>query len=488
MIKKTLGIDIGSSYLKAVLLNRDYKGRYVIEASVILDMADEGGLEPSFRKLFTDKHFKDVNCVVSIPAGFCSFRNLSLPFSAEKMTEEIITYELEPHIPEPIETVVVSSLPISSDAESTTVLAAAAKKEDLQELLKYIPADGIDIIDIDAVSVALNMPDQDSPNRSWILLDIGAHASVAIFGRGKSVVHVRSFPWGVAAPSEAGTVQAVSKIGDRPGRKLFEQISQTRQFLMGKTLLEDPSRIYLTGGGALSGRLRENLASFFSIPIEVIDLRERKEIALPAKNRSWNAPLMNQALALALRGSEGSPGFNFHKFESAPTKKRGRAFKSELRWSALILLVLFLSVGTNLLAGYYVDSRKLTRLREEVTRSFKSACPEVTHIVDPVRQLQQKINETRSFSTGIENGSRFLDFWKKAMDSLPENSGIILTELNYNQDSMEVSGEAPDFQAINRWKSDLEKSRSFFNIQMQFGNGSGKDAKKTFKLRMSHVL
>lgn len=485
MNKKTLGIDIGSAFLKAVSLNRDYKGRQSIAASVIIDMDAVGGLEQALRKLFADKNFKDGNCVFSIPAGSCSFRNLALPFSAEKMTDEIITYELEPHIPDPIETVVVASLPIRSTAESTAVLAAAARKEDIHNLTRYATGGDIAIIDTDAVPVALNMLDKDIPDKSWILLDVGARASVAVFVQEKSIAHVRSFPLEIVESAGEGPIQQQKPL------RLFQQIAQTLQFLTDKGLLEDmPSRIYLTGGGALAGRLREDLRSFFQLPVEVVDLLEMKKIALQGKIRlAWNAPLMNQALALALRGSEGSRGFNFKKEEPASAKKTD-GLKGQLRWTALMLLILFISLGTNLLAGYYADSRKLSHLKEEVTKSFKNSCPEVTRIVDPVRQLQQKINETRSFSSGIEHGSRFLDFWKKAMDALPENSGITLTELNYNQTSLEISGEASDFQAINRWKSDLEKSRAFFNIQMQFGSGTGtgKDAKKTFKLRMSHVL
>jgi len=53
---------------------------------------------------------------------------------------------------------------------------------------------------------------------------------------------------------------------------------------------------------------------------------------------------------------------------------------------------------------------------------------------------------------------------------------------------MEISGEASDYQTINRWKSDLEKAKSFSDIQMQFGNGKHEDTKKTFRLRMTHAL
>jgi len=271
----------------------------------------------------------------------------------------------------------------------------------------------------------------------------------------------------------------------------FQEIADTLQFLAAKDLLDDDpwSRIYLTGGGALSAPLRKDLEAVFKLPVVVVDLLKMRGISLQAKDSlSWNAPLMNQALALALRGSNGSRGFNFKKDAPASAEKTD-GLKSYLHWTALMLLILFFALGTNLLAGYYADSRKLGHLKEEVTKSFKSSCPEVTRIVDPVRQLQQKINETRNFSGGIENGPLFLEQWKTAMDVLPENSGILVTGISYNQVSLEISGEASDYQTINRWKSDLEEAKSFSDVQMQFGSGTKKtDAKKTFRLRITHGL
>jgi len=196
---------------------------------------------------------------------------------------------------------------------------------------------------------------------------------------------------------------------------------------------------------------------------------------------------MNQALALALRGLTGSRGLNFRKSETASTK-RPPGLRRQLLWTAVSLTLLFFCLGTSLGAHYYADSRKLNALKAEITKTFKNSCPEVTRIVDPVRQLQQKVNEAKSFPGGIENGSLFLDQWKKAMDALPENSGILVTGISYNPLSLEISGEASDYQAINNWKSELEKAKSFSDIQMQFGSGKDEDTKNTFRLRMTHAL
>jgi general secretion pathway protein L len=512
MNKKMLGIDIGSSLLKAVALSRDLKGRLSVAASVLIDVEAAGGPELALRKLFADKRFKDGNSAFSIPAGYCSFRNLALPFSESKTIDEIITYELEPHIPHPIETVVVDHLPIRSSTDSTVVLAAAARKPDIDKLTQYASDGGSDIavIDTDAVPIALNILDNETSDSSWILLDIGAYVSVALFVHENSIIHIRSFSWGAAnftaasqnvpdslqneEPEKTMTERGGSQKSKKAERNLQEclkEIADTRQFLAAQGLLEEPpSRIYLTGGGALSDPLRQELGTFFKLPTVVVDLIKMKGIVLQGKNQlSWNAPLMNQALALALRGVDGSRGFNFRKGEIVSAKKP-QGLMSHLRWTAIILAILLLCLGTNLIAGYYADSRKLNYLKAEITKSFKSSCPEITRIVDPVRQLQQKISETKNFSSGIEDGPLFLEHWKRAMDTLPENSGILIKEVNYNQTSLEIFGEASEYQAINQWKSELEKTRFFSDVQMQFGSATNKDAKNTFRLRMTttHAL
>ncbi len=508
MNKKILGIDIGSTFLKAVAFKCDLTGRVTVTASALIDMEAAGGLEPSLRKLFADKSFKNGDCVFSIPARSCSFRNLSLPFTEEKTIDEIITYELEPHLPDPIETVIVDSLPLSTADGSTEVLAAAAKRRDINELSQYADSHSIAVIDTDAVPVALNLLDTDIPDDSWMLLDIGTRSSVAVFVQKKSIVHMRSFSWGMDDLNEAGSDQTdplqdeenpsgiAQTMGKRPnsredGRKQFQhfqEIADTLQLLAAKGLLEAPSaHLYLTGGGALSEGLRKDLESFFKLPVLVVDLLKRRGIALQGKNPvSWDAPLMNQALALALRGMTASRGFNFKKNEPI-SKKKPQGIRGHLLWTAIMLVLLLLCLGTDLAVRYYADSRKLSNLKAEITKTFKNSCPEVTRIVDPVRQLQQKINEAKNFSGGMENGPIFLEQWKKAMDALPENSGILVSGINYNSSSLEISGEASDYQVINNWKNELEKARSFSDIQMQFGGNKDKDAKNTFRLRMTHV-
>ncbi|OPY87512.1 MAG: Competence protein A [Syntrophus sp. PtaU1.Bin208] len=508
MNKKILGIDIGSTFLKAVALRCDLTGRVTVTASALIDMEASGGLEASLRELFTDKSFKKGDCVFSIPAGSCSFRNLSLPFTEEKTINEIITYELEPHLPDPIETVIVASLPLSTADGSTEILAAAAKRRDLDELSQHVDSRRIAVIDTDAVPVALSLLDTDIPDDSWMLLDIGARSSVAVFVQKKSIVHVRSFSWGMAQLTKAGGDHADSVQDDenssgnaqakgirpnfrevhRKQSQTFQEIADTLQLLAAKGLLEAPSsHIYLTGGGALDKAMRRDLGIFFKLPVLVVDLLKGRGIALQGKNPvSWDAPLMNQALALALRGMTASRGFNFKKDETV-SKKKPQGIRGQLLWTAAMAVILFLCLATWQIAHYYADSRKLGSIKAEITKTFKSSCPGVTRIVDPVRQLQQKINEAKNFSGGLENGPLFLEQWQKAMDALPENSGIHVTGINYNSITLEISGEASDYQVINNWKNELEKARSFADIQMQFGGNKDKDAKNTFRLRMTHV-
>ncbi len=487
MNKKILGIDIGSAFLKAVALKCDIlSGRVSVTASALIDLEAAGGLESSLSSLFSDKGFKTGDVIFSLPAGSCSFRHLSLPFSEEKTIDEIITYELEPHLPDPIDTVIVDSLPISSAGGSTEVLAAAAKRRDVHELLQAAAGRRIAAIDTDAVPVALNLLESDAPDGTWILLDIGARSATAVFVQERTVVHVRSFAWGADHLSEAD--------GGSPGTKRnrlqhFQEIADTLHLLGAKGLLGTlPSHLYLTGGGALSDPLRKDLEAFFKLPVLVVDLLQRRGITLPAKHPvAWDGPLMNQALALALRGMTLSKGLNFRE-EKPASKRELQGLRGHLPWTAVMLALFFLCIGADLTVRYYADSRKLGNLKAEIARTFKGSCPEVTRMVDPVRQLEQKIKEAKNLPGEMEKGPLFLEQWKKAMDTQPEHSGILVTGISCNAISLEINGEAPDYETINSWKSALEKAGSFADVQMHFGGGKQMEGKKTFRLRMTHAL
>ncbi|NWF52619.1 MAG: pilus assembly protein PilM, partial [Nitrospirae bacterium] len=114
-IKGTLGLDIGSSYIKAVQL-KDVRGGYELELFDMIPLAPEiivdGSIIDSFRlvdtlkELLRKSRIKVKDTVIGI-AGHSSviIKRISLPEMSEEELSESIKFEAEQYVPFSIEDV-----------------------------------------------------------------------------------------------------------------------------------------------------------------------------------------------------------------------------------------------------------------------------------------------------------------------------------------------------------------------------------------------
>ncbi|MBE0558421.1 MAG: hypothetical protein IH628_14425, partial [Proteobacteria bacterium] len=58
MPERILGLDIGASGVKAVLLSRGFRGGYRLLAFRLVDLTAAGGLPEALRQLFADHTFR----------------------------------------------------------------------------------------------------------------------------------------------------------------------------------------------------------------------------------------------------------------------------------------------------------------------------------------------------------------------------------------------------------------------------------------------
>ncbi len=69
MPERILGLDIGASSVKAVLLSRGFRGGYRLLGFRLIDLAAAGGLPEALEQLFADQTFRGAVCVTTLPSG-----------------------------------------------------------------------------------------------------------------------------------------------------------------------------------------------------------------------------------------------------------------------------------------------------------------------------------------------------------------------------------------------------------------------------------
>ena len=489
MPEKILGLDIGRDSIKAVQVRAGLRG-YEVGGIAQVNIDETGGVESALKRLFENNAFKSGICITALPAKDFFFRNIRLPFKDKKKIRQTIAYELEPLIPCPADEVLIDYV-ITDQTDQTNIFSAAVHKSIVGDLTRRLEECRVEasIIDVDAVPAVSRLLISHAVSvvtGYGLLLNIGDRDTAGVLFGKRGILHIRRFPFGgekitkaiaKALKIEFSEAEKKKRTGDTDEAgeeisvvcgKFFSEVKNTLQFLRLKGYLKkDPVKVFLTGGGALYPPLQKKMETFFSLPIEMVDISAADDITMKkeAKN-GWNPMLMNQALALATRETKKGAGFNFALGEFGP-KRKYEKFRKDFRWAAAIIFIILCAFGVDLYIDYHYDRAHLNRLKQEITSVFKKTCPEVTRIVDPVQQLKVRIAEARNSSSGLNGhgtGIRTLDIIKDISRLIPESTDFLITSFTFDGAAVKIKGETDNFNTVDNIKNSLSKSNYFKNV------------------------
>jgi general secretion pathway protein L len=509
MPERILGLDIGASALKAVLLSRGFRGGYRLLGFRLIDLAAAGGLTEAVRQLFADETFRGSVCVTTISSGALSYRSIRLPFRDHRKIRQTLPFAIEPLIQTPLDDVFIDYTLTgwTGQADIFAALAPRALVSDRTALLaEYVRETAV--IDINAVPLVTRLMEKPNFPKIALVVDVGARETVAVFANREQIIHIRNFPFGgegiTAAMANAMgrelsetetmkrsgemTPEASAVIREHCGRLLAE-LKNTEEYLLWQgSLSQPPAAIILTGGGSQTPGLAEGLAECFAVPVERTDLAAQEGIEIEKTLRpSWNPALMDQALALAARPMAKGRGFNFRQRASEARAGYGE-LRDRVKKGAIAALVVLILAGIEIGLDDIGARHRLAALKRDVNTEFKRSYPDVTRIVDPVAQLKGKIAETRKLFAGVgdaASAATVLDLLKELVGLAPAD--LILTSLTLDGDVIGLKGEARNFDAVDTIKKAFATSKYFKTVtigstsMIKQGSGVDFDLKITLK-------
>jgi general secretion pathway protein L len=485
MPEKILGLDIGHSYVKAVLLSRGFRREYRVLGARCIDLAAAGGLAEAIKQLFAEPGFRGSVCVTALHPADLSFRSIRLPFRDERRIRQTLAFALEPLVQQPLDGLFIDYT-LAGPAGHPEIFAALAPRtlvgERLALLQEYVRETAV--IDIGAVSLTLRLSAGKGQAENVLLLDVGARDTTAVFaGRGR-ILHIRKFPFGAQPPSAMTEALASSP---EPCGRFLDDLKNTWSHLQWRgSLVQPPGRILLTGGGARTPGLAEGLTACFSVPVELADLAAEAGIQIDAAIRkSWDPVLMDQALALAARPLVKGSGFNFRQRVSEARAGYGE-LRDRLRKGAVAASVILALAGIEIGLDDYGARLRLAALKQEIQSEFKRIAPEVTRIVDPVAQLRGKIADAKKSSASAGNGAAALT----VLDILREISalapaGLTLTTFNLDGEAISLKGEAPNFDVVDTIKKAFANSKIFKTVTIGSTNMMKQGGALEFDMKMT---
>jgi general secretion pathway protein L len=300
----------------------------------------------------------EVTPYLALPGDQLSVRVLELPFSDARKIDQVIGYELESQIVNAIEDVVFDHLSAGQRADGTTVLAAAAKREDLAALITAGEAQGIHPRSLFAAPVIYRTlfpaePPADDAARApcHAVLDFGHERTNVCVVRGGNAIYARTIRRGgaqltaaIAKAFNADLARAEqAKRGEAflagPGRvpsnplltrldavlrealaPTIRELRQTLASFASSSKLEIDALLVVGGGGRLAGLL-PYLEAELGIPArhpsvrEVVESGGRNLTRDPADVEAASPDSEVHALAgaIALAAARGSREIDFRR-------------------------------------------------------------------------------------------------------------------------------------------------------------------------------
>jgi len=342
--KSLVGLDIGSSAVKAVELKPAGKGFKVaafgseaVPPDSIVDGAiiDGGAVAEAIRRLFTAGAIKTKEVAASLSGNAVIVKKITLPIMSETELGESIYWEAEQYIPFDIQDVNLDYQILDKGTDSgkgtMDVLLVAAKKEKIADYTGVIAQAGRSAVVVDVDAFALQ-------NAYEVNYGIEASAVVALLNAGASATNINilngdqsvftrdisiggnaytealqkelNLPFDLADQLKRGeAVDGVTFEDARPvlravTENVMLEIQKTFDFFKTTASSDRIDRIMLSGGASRAEGFTELLSERFDAPVEALD--PFKRVAFDAKkfqvaSAADIAPTAAVAMGLALR-------------------------------------------------------------------------------------------------------------------------------------------------------------------------------------------
>ena len=344
--KNLVGLDIGSSSVKAVelskkgsalqLLNMGFEN---LQNDTIVDgqIMELNNVSNVISNIFTEHQIKTPRVAAGVSGHSVIVKNIVLPSMSQEELQESFSWHAEEHIPFDIADVNLDYELTSKSSESLHVLMAACKSDKIANVKQAIQLAGKQpvIIDVDAFALQNCYEVNYQPKAGEIvaLLNIGAatmninilNGTRSVFARDASVggsqyTSLLQKELGLSFEQAEGVKRGMplpDGIEARPIQPIIETVSDILALEVKKTIdfyrataAEGDTtiqKILLAGGGSKLPGLAEFVSRRFEIPVEVFNPFRQIEV----DNKKFDPDYMKEilpemavAVGLALRGVE----------------------------------------------------------------------------------------------------------------------------------------------------------------------------------------
>lgn len=417
-LPRVFAVDCGAGHITCGLLTSDKSGNLSLERLVCdvinPDPASEGEwLAMVANSLAEGSRVQKLNGVgiLGLPGHHILGKFIKIPAIEESKRAKIVQFEAQQNIPYPLNEVVWDYELVAEPGLDLELMIAAVKQDVVQGACDALSKNGLGVVSVSPSSVAVarcfryNYPEVTG---SVVVADIGARSTNLIFmdsGR----LFVRTIPLAGNAITQAiaeelkldfthaemTKVQVLSGVSDLPVNspirvsvqhavnnfigKLHLEITRSVVNYRRQSGAEQPTSLYLTGGGSVLASLPAQLQERLKLTVEMLDPLRKVQVGAGADRAAEVAPLLASLIGLA------APDFGRKAINLLPTKMSALlAFKK--RQPILILAAALIALSQ--VPPLVQSARHLSAVRAEED-ALKAA-------ILPLQVLQDRIKSNRS--------------------------------------------------------------------------------------------
>lgn len=338
----TVGLDIGSSQIKVVEIQKTGKGLALLnygiapllpEAIVEGEIMDRTLVIDTIRTLFETRQIKNSNVISAVSGRGVIVKRITMDKMKEQEARERIKWEAEQHVPFEISDVVLDFQIINPNVGTNQmeVLLVAARNETVNVHLDLLSGAGLNPILLDYGAFAVQNTfeaNYEMPGEEIVaLVNIGADNTNINFVKNEVPYFTRDLPMASNAclqlmqknlgvsfeqASELIKGEMVSDVSQESAASVFRSfaddfassVERTLSFLAMSGGGEKMSRIFLSGGGALIPSLQDHLKEKFGIPVEIVNPLQKVSYdpgLFGATASEKISPILTLAIGLGLR-------------------------------------------------------------------------------------------------------------------------------------------------------------------------------------------
>lgn len=502
--RQSLGIALAEGELSAVLLQASGRSLSVAAtATMPVDAGKPGRLAVALNRLCSDLSWQEhMPCVLGLPLSVLSVRNLHLPFQDAKQQAQAFPYELEERLLVPAEQVESVFSATRSDASGADLLAFAADRELLRQLL---PEGREWRFDPDSIcpwvhALALLAGETVGSKDSFMLAHADLHvAEIALIQDG-ALLACRHLPLLPAAdepdaannsPTSAETESARTK---QTALALAAGIRQSLiLFRQGRAVGAAPavpSQLFLCGPLAASAELQAMLAETLQVPVQLLP---RNSAALRQL-----APSFDAALACALHGLQpGKAGVHVLNFRQGSFSKSKGGLgalwplwqRKNLRIAASLILLACAGLLVFLAGERHSLKLRSEELRQEMGQVFRSAFPDAQVVRDPYMEMQAALKGGAAMASPLlfaQGRASSLSLLAEISSRVPTEMPLRVNRLTLEQDLALLRGQTASFKDVDQIRNSLAASPLFSEVRILSSTAekSGAENLIRFELRL----